>query len=150
LLLRQKSYGFDLDISHVVRALVINATGQSRFKTVSNLSLKKLQESWDKAQPGINYALLSFLKNNTMIENITQLSSPFLILPIAVLSILRDEKISAEEEKALVKWIYTAHAFGHFSRGSSESILDADLNILLKKMGLLMILSKHLKGNSGG
>lgn len=129
-----KHYGFDLDVGHVVRALVINATGQSRFKTVTNLSVDKLKNSWEKTQPGINYAL-SFLKNNTLIEDLSQLSSPYVIFPIAVLSTLRDEKISSTEEKALVKWIYTAHSFGHYSKGSSESILDADLNILLKKNG---------------
>jgi hypothetical protein len=129
-----KNYGFDLDVGHVVRGLVINATGQSRFKTVSNLSVDKLKNAWEITKPGINYAL-SFLKNNTLIEDISQLSSPFIALPIAILSIVRDEKISRDEEKALVKWIYTAHAFGHYSRGSSESLLDADLNVLMKKNG---------------
>lgn len=129
-----KEYGFDLDVSHLVRCLVIFATEQSRFKAVSTLPLDRIKLAWNKTQPGINYAL-SFLKNNTLIEDLSQLSSPFIILPIAVLSSIRDERISKIEQENLVKWIYAAHSFGHYSRGSSESILDADLSVLLKKNG---------------
>lgn len=141
-----REYGFDLDVGHIVRCLVIFATGQSRFKTVSSIPLDKIKEAWEKTQSGINYAL-SFLKNNTLIEDLSQLSSPFVILPLAVLSSIRDEKISKSEQESLVKWIYSAHSFGHYSRGSSESILDADLSVLLKKNGdvkeLLEILERQ-------
>lgn len=141
-----KEYGYDLDVSHIVRCLVIFATGQSRFKTVSSIPLENIREAWKKTQSGINYAL-TFLKNNTQIENLTLLSSPFVILPLAILSSIRDEKISKSEQQAIIKWIYTAHAFGHYSRGSSESILDADLSVLLKKKGdvseLLEILERQ-------
>ncbi len=141
-----REYGFDLDVGHIVRCLVIFATGQSRFKTVSSIPLEKIKEAWEKTQSGINYAL-SFLKNNTLIEDLSQLSSAFVILPLAVLSSIRDEKISKSEQEALVRWIYSAHSFGHYSRGSSESILDADLSVLLKKNGdvkeLLEILERQ-------
>lgn len=129
-----REYGFDLDVGHVVRGLVIFATEQSRFKTVSNLPLDTIKEAWEKTQPGFDYAL-SFLKNNTLIEDLSQLSSPFIILPLAVLSSIREDKISKSEQEDLIKWIYLAHSFGHYSRGSSESILDADLSVLLKKKG---------------
>lgn len=129
-----REYGFDLDVGHVVRGLVIFATEQSRFKTVSNLPLDTIKDAWERTQPGFDYAL-SFLKNNTLIEDLSQLSSPFIILPLAVLSSIREDKISKTEQEDLIKWIYLAHSFGHYSRGSSESILDADLSVLLKKKG---------------
>lgn len=143
-----RDYGFDLDVGHIVRCLVIFATEQSRFKTVSTLPLERLKEAWKLTQPGINYAL-SFLKNNTLIEDLSQLSSPFIILPLAVLSTLRDEKISKLEQDALVRWIYASHSFGHYSRGSSESILDADLSVLFKKKGTVDNLLELLERQFG-
>lgn len=143
-----REYGFDLDVSHIVRCIVIFATNQSRFKTVSSIPLETIKDAWKKTQTGINYAL-SFLKNNTLIEDLSQLSSPFIILPISVLSSVRDEKISKSEQEALIKWIYTAHSFGHYSKGSSESILDADLAVLLKKNGSVTDLLEILERQFG-
>ena len=141
-----REYGFDLDVGHIIRCLVIFATNQSRFKTVSSIPLDKIKDAWKRTKVGINYAL-SFLKNNTLIEDVSQLSSPFIILPLAVLSSIRDEKISKSEQEDLVRWVYASHSFGHYSRGSSESILDADLSVLLKKQGnvndLLEILERQ-------
>ena len=141
-----KDFGYDLDVGHIVRGLVVYATEQSRFKTVNSLSLEKIQTSWEKTKLGVNFAL-NFLKNNTQIESIGLLSSPFVIFPMAVLSTKRDERLSSTEEKLLTKWIYLAHAFGHYSRGSSESILDADIGTILKKSGdvnnLLEILERQ-------
>ena len=89
------------------------------------------------------------MKNNTLLEDLSQLSSPFLILPIAVLSSLRDEKMSKKEQDDLVRWIYLAHSFGHYSRGSSESILDADLSVLIKKKGSVSELIELIERQSG-
>jgi hypothetical protein len=53
------------------------------------------------------------------------------MIPIAVYSQLKKEKLSTEEESALLKWLFIANARGHFS-GSSETVLDSDLSILFK------------------
>jgi hypothetical protein len=111
------------------------ATGQSRFKTVNSIPLEKLQSSWETSKKGLNFAL-NFLSQNTRIESIDMLSSSFILHPIAALAVERDEKLSKDEEEALIRWTYLAHAFGHFSRGSSESILDADINTVIKKRRL--------------
>lgn len=143
-----KEYGFDLDVAHIVRAMVIFATEQSRFKTVTSLPLEKLKAAWEETKPGINFAL-TFLKNNTLIEDLSQLSSSFIILPIAVLSSLRDERITKMEQDQLIKWIYSAHAFGHYSKGSSESILDADISTLMKRSGSVSDLLEILERQFG-
>lgn len=126
--------GYDVDISLLIRAIVVFATEQSRFKTVGTLQKQKLQEGWESAKNGIEFAV-NFLRNNTQIENLSFLSSPFVLIPVCILAVIRDEKISAAEEAALTRWIYLAHSFGHYSRGSSESILDADISALMKKKG---------------
>jgi hypothetical protein len=141
-----KEFGYDLDVGHIVRGLVVYATEQSRFKTVNSLSKEKIQNSWEKTKSGVNFAL-NFLKNNTQIESIGLLSSPFVVFPIAALSTQRSERLSSQEEKLLARWVYLAHAFGHYSKGSSESILDADISTILKKSGdvndLLEILQRQ-------
>jgi len=129
-----KEFGYDLDIGLLVRTLVVFATNQSRFKTVGDLSLKQLQAGWENAKHGLNFAL-NFLRHNTQIESIHFLSSPFVLIPVAVFAVSRDEKLSKEDEASLRRWLYLAHSFGHYSKGSSETILDADVNLITKRSG---------------
>lgn len=129
-----KDFGYDLDVGHLVRTLVVYATNQARFKTVNSLSLNQIKQAWEDAKQGINFSL-NFLKHNTHIESLGLLSSPFVVIPIALISTQRNEKIKKDEEADLTRWVYLAHAFGHYSRGSSESILEADINTIRKKGG---------------
>jgi hypothetical protein len=86
--------------------------------------------------------------NNASVGTLDNISSPYLLVPIAVFSILRDQRISRDEEKLLVKWFYLAHMRGHFGMGSSESILDADLAPLFRTQNLqdlIDVLRAHIK-----
>lgn len=114
-----------------VRTLVAFATHQSKFKTVGKISKKKLEESWKTASDGLEFAI-NFLRSNVGIDNLSFLSSPFLLVPIAIYTVLNNQKLTTKEEKAFVRWLYLAHMRGHYSMGSSESILDADLSTLFK------------------
>ena len=119
-----------------VRTLVVFATHQSRFKTVGKISKEKLEESWKTAIDGLDYAI-NFLRENAGIDNLSYLSSPFLIIPIAVYWIQKkNEVLSQDEENKLLRWFYLAHMRGHYSIGSSESILEADLGILFRNKTL--------------
>ena len=120
---------FTLDTGLLVRATVIFATDQSRFKAVGSISLERLQQAWEQAKRGIHFAT-NFLKANAGMEDESLLSSPFLILLIAYYGVLHDEKLAESEEKALLRWLFIAHTRGHYSRGSTESVLDADLNLV--------------------
>ncbi len=114
-----------------VRAMVIFATKQSRFKTVGKISKDRLEESWQVATNGLRFAV-NFLRSNAKIDNLSYISSPFLLIPIAVYAMNNNEKLSPDEEKKLLRWFYLAHMRGHYSMGSSESILDLDLSTLFK------------------
>src|SRR3989344_2832156 len=118
-----------------VRMLVIFATHQSKFKTVGKISKLKMEESWKASMNSLRFAI-NFLRSNAKIENLSFLSSPFLLIPIAVYSSLKGEELSQKEERALLRWFYIAHMRGHYSMGSSESILDADLSTLFKTKSL--------------
>ena len=120
---------FTIDTGLLVRAMVVFATGQCRFKVVSSIDVPSLQKAWEEAKAGIRFAL-DFLKSNAGIEDESLLSSPFLILLPAYFGHIRKERLSDEEEKDLLRWLFIAHARGHYSRGSSEGLLDADLTLV--------------------
>ena len=116
--------------------MTIFATKQSRFKTIGKVSKDKLEDAWQQAGEGMRFAI-NFIRENAGIDNLSYLSSPFLIIPVAVYWIVKDgQSLTPEEEKKLLRWLYIAHMRGHYSMGSSESILDADLGILFRNKGL--------------
>lgn len=118
-----------------VRMMVVFATHQSRFKTVGKISKEKLGEAWGQAKNGLEYAI-NFLRAEG-IDKLSFLSSPFLLVPIAVYWVLKNgEAITDIERKKILRWFYLAHMRGHYSMGSSESILDADLGVLFKGKNL--------------
>lgn len=122
---------FTLDLGILVRTLVVFATKQSRFKTVGSLSEVRLKEAWEQAKRGLRFAI-NFLKSNARIEDETLLSSPMFLITVAVVGVLKGERLTDLEERNLLYWLYTGNAKGHYSRGSSETILDADLNIIYR------------------
>jgi hypothetical protein len=125
---------FTFDSGLLVRTLVVFATGQSRFRTVAGIRVSSMEESWEKAKDGLRFAI-NFLRTNAGIEDESLLSSPLLVIPIAVLGVNRKYQFSDDEERDLLHWLFVANATGHFTRGSSESILDADLAILRRGGG---------------
>ncbi len=130
-----KDFGEDedyiLESGLPVRMLVAFATHQSRFKTIGRINKEKLEESWKLAQNGLRFAV-NFLRSNAQIDNLSYISSPFLLVPIGIYAVNNGEKLSPIEEKKLLRWFYLAHMRGHYSMGSSESILDLDLSTLFK------------------
>src|SRR3989344_3396151 len=130
-----KDFGEDedyiLESGLPVRMLVAFATHQSRFKTIGKINKEKLEESWKSAQNGLRFAV-NFLRSNAQIDNLSYISSPFLLVPIGIYAVNNGEKLSPIEEKKLLRWFYLAHMRGHYSMGSSESILDLDLSTLFK------------------
>lgn len=127
-----------------VRALTVFTTKQSRFKTIGRFSKNRLEESWVLAKEGLEWAY-NFLNSNANIDSLGYLSSPFLLIPLATYYILKGKTITNEEEKKLLKWFYYAHMRGHYSMGSSESILDADLAILYKTQSINELINQlHL------
>jgi hypothetical protein len=143
----EEDENFLLESGLLVRLLVVFATQQSRFKTVGRIGRAKLEIAWADAKEGLEFAI-NFVKSNAHIESLTLLSSPFLLIPIAVYGHLKKLKVKAAEDKALLRWFYLAHMHGHYSRGSSETILDGDLGILFRTESLenlLKQLQQHVK-----
>lgn len=123
--------GFDLDLGIHLKNLIAFATGQSRFLTAGRLPLDVLQTGWKEATEGMRFAI-NFLKSNAGIDSPALLSSPFLMIVVAYFGHQKCYALSAEESDRLRQWALLANAKGRFSRGSSETILDQDLNIISK------------------
>ena len=125
---------FTFDPGLLVRTLVVFATGQSRFRTVASISVPVMKDSWEKAKDGLRFAT-NFLRANAGIEDESLLSSPLLVIPIAVLAVNNHFQFSEDEERHLLHWLFVANATGHYSRGSSETVLDVDLTTVLRRHG---------------
>lgn len=122
---------FTLDLGLITRSIVVFATRQSRFRTVGSITRARLEDAWKQAKAGLDFAV-NFLRSNAGIEDESLLSSPLFLIPIAVYSQLRDERLSHDDERHLLRWLFVGNARGHYS-GSSETKLDADLALLYKE-----------------
>lgn len=122
---------FTLDTGLLVRTMVVFATSQPKFMRVATTSVDDLVEGWNKAKAGLNFAI-NFLRTNAGVEDESVLSSPILIIPVAVFSQLKGEQLTRDHERALLYWFHVANARGRYSRGSTETVLAEDLSILFK------------------
>lgn len=137
----QSEHNFDLELGTIIRGLIIQATGQSKFKTVSSLSQKKLESAWEDNRRAMTFAL-NFLRSNIKIDSAALLTSPYIILVIASWGFKRNFKISDSEAIKMTRWVLLANAKARFARGSSEGILDQDLAALRDKGGAEQLLER--------
>ncbi|HEX5359676.1 MAG TPA: DUF262 domain-containing protein [Fluviicoccus sp.] len=122
---------FTIELGQFVRAIVVFATKQCLFRSVASTPIEKLKDGWEKAKEGLAYAI-NFLRTNAGIEDESLLSSPMFIHVLAAVSYIKDNKLTAQEQRDLLHWLLVANARGRYSRGSTESLLNEDLSILFK------------------
>jgi len=130
-----KQKGFDLGIAILLRNLVCFATGQSKFRAVRSLTKERLQDAWEQAKEGMEFAL-NFICSNSNIDSPALLSSPYLVISVAHYCQQRDYRLTSEEERLLKYWLLVANAKARYSRGSSETFLDQDLSVIKKSGGI--------------
>jgi len=134
-----KEADFPLPIGLLVRAMVVEATNQSRFKTVTSLSIEDLQSAWESAQRGLRFAI-HFLKNNSDIESPALLTSPYIAIALCYFANRVGQKMTSEQVQNLRFWIQVANGRGRYSRGSSESLLDQDIAFLRDNKGITALI----------
>ena len=151
--------GFDLDLGIHLKNLVAFATGQSRFLIVGSLSAEALKAAWVDACKGMEFAI-NFLKSNAGVDSPALLSSPFLLVTLAIFGHRRAYALDPAEAGRLKFWTLLANAKGRYSRGSSETILDQDLaslreggadelvDRLRQQVGRLEIAPEELEGRN--
>jgi hypothetical protein len=67
---------------------------------------------------------------------------------LAVVSRVKDNKLTAKEQNELLHWLLVANARGRYSRGSTESLLNEDLAIIFRT-GNLSALMEPVKRQFG-
>lgn len=130
---------FTLDLGLLVRAIVVFATKQCKFDMVGKVPIEKFKAGWEEAKEGLRFAI-NFLRSNVGIEDESLLSSPMLIVALAAVSRVKDNRLTSVEQKALLHWLLVANARGRYSRGSSESLLNEDLGIIFKSQDIAALL----------
>jgi hypothetical protein len=126
---------FTIDLGQLVRAIVVFATKQCLFRSVSSTSVDKLKDGWEQAKEGLRFAI-NFLRTNAGIEDESLLSSPMFIHTLAAVSRVKDNKLTGDEQRALLRWLLVANARGRYSRGSTETLLNEDLAIIFRGSGV--------------
>ncbi len=124
-------HGFELELGMHLKAMIAFATGQSRFMTVGSLSIDQLQTAWKDATEGMRFAI-NFLKSNVGIDSPALLSSPFLMITVALFGHAKGYQLTPDEAARLRQWVLLANTKGRYSRGSSETILDQDLSTIAR------------------
>lgn len=125
--------GLYFDLGFFVKSLVISATGQSKFKTLSSLNKEELEAGWEIAKKSITFAL-NFVTSNLKIDSLALLSSPFIVHTIAYWGEKNNGKVSQSESSAMRRWALIANTKSYYS-SSAESKLDADLFALRSGSG---------------
>lgn len=136
---------FSIDLGQLVRAIVIFATKQCLFRTVATIPIETLKEGWQEAKEGLRFAI-NFMRTNVGIEDESLLSSPMFILAVAAVSRAKKNELTQKEQCLLMHWLLVANARGRYSRGSTETLLNEDLNVIFKSgdlNGLLQILLRQ-------
>ena len=121
--------GYNLDEGFLLRCLISVATGQCRFKNISSMSIRTMQESWEKTKTSLRF-VIDFLKNNAGVETTEILSAKFLIIPMVCIAVKRDYSFTPTLERTITRWFYAALMWGRYSRGATETILDEDLGLI--------------------
>jgi hypothetical protein len=122
---------FTIDLGQLVRAIVVFATKQCLFRTVGITPVERLKKGWEDAKEGLRFAI-NFLRTNAGIEDESLLSSPMFIHALAAVSHIKDNKLTKQEQYALLHWLLVANARGRYSRGSTETLLNEDLAIIFR------------------
>jgi hypothetical protein len=138
---------FTFDLGLLVRAAVMFASDQCRFRSVARIPVERLQAGWVQAKRGIQYAM-NFLRTNAGIEDESLLSSPLYVLTIAYFAEKCGGQPSAAESRLLLYWLLVSNAKGRYSRGSSETLLDEDL-VTIRRTGSVQGLVDRLRQQFG-
>lgn len=126
---------FTIDLGQLVRSIVVFATQQCLFRSVASTPIEKLKAGWEEAKEGLRFAI-NFLRSNAGIEDESLLSSPMFIHALAAVSRVKDNKLTLDEQHALLHWLLVANARGRYSRGSTETLLNEDLAIIFRGGGI--------------
>lgn len=135
------------DLGFVIRALVVFCTGQCKFLTVGTITVERLEKGWKETKEALETAF-DIIRNGWNIQSFSLLSAPSLVITIAYyLKRVKDggRTLSVQEMASLHQWLLIASICGHYSKGSSESIMDQDLSTIDKGIFISEMMASFAK-----
>ena len=135
------------DLGFAVRALVVFCTGQCKFLSIGTISVEHLEKGWKDMVKALETAF-DIIKNSWHIHSFSLLSAPSLVITMAYyLKHIEDSgRAPTKQEMAgLHQWLLAASICGHYSKGSSESIMDQDLSAIDKGKSIAEMMSAFAK-----
>jgi hypothetical protein len=143
--------GFDIDTRFLMRALIVVATRQSRFRDLKALWGRppaQIDSDWRRVERWLRRAL-DFVEGNVGIPGSGLLASQFTLFPL-IATFADREQLTGDEQWALRAWFLRANAFSHYV-GSPETTLDQDIRAMGERsenvMGLLDKYHQDSRGN---
>ncbi len=134
------------DLGFLVRAFVVFLTGQCKFATLATTPVDRYGKAWEETKNAIETAI--DVARNWGLTSFTLLSAPSLIITLAYY--MRKRPHEMKDLSGLHKWLLVASICGHYSKGSSESIMDQDLAAIAREVSLAdMFLSFKAQGWTG-
>lgn len=127
----QRKYSTDgralFDLGFVVRALVVFATGQCKFQAISSIPIAKLESGWNDMVEALDMAISVIMTWGVV--SLSLISAPSLVITLAYILKKRKEtgNLTAKDIDNLRYWFLVASICGHYSQGSTETIMDQDL-----------------------
>ena len=120
------------DLGFLVRALVVFMTGQCKFQTIASIPVEKYEKAWKETKDALETAF--DVARGWGLISFTLLSAPSLIITLAYY--MKKRPAGMGNLSMLHKWLLVASVCGHYSKGSSESIMDQDLAAIDKGVPL--------------
>ena len=122
------------DLGFLVRALVVFMTDQCKFQKISSSSIpiSRYEAAWKETKKALETAFS--IVREWGITSFTLLSAPSLIITLAYY--LKRRPKAMKNLSLLHKWLLIASICGHYSKGSSESIMDQDLAAINRGVSL--------------
>ena len=134
------------DLGFLVRALVVFMTGQCKFLTIASIPVERYDGAWKETKHALETAF-DVVRGWGMIS-FTLLSAPSLIITLAYY--MKKRPMEMENLSMLHKWLLVASICGHYSKGSSESIMDQDLAAIDKGTPLVEMFGAFQKQGWSG
>lgn len=120
------------DLGFLVRALVVFMTGQCKFSTIASIPVKHYEKAWKETTKALETAF--DVVKGWGLTSFSLLSAPSLIITLAYY--MKKRPTEMQKSSPLHKWLLVASICGHYSKGSSESIMDQDLAAINKGVPL--------------
>lgn len=140
--------GYDFNLDWLLRSVNTVLTGEAKFQYLHDKSADEVRGGLKKAVKGIDQAL-NMIADRVGLDHDRVLFGRFGIPVMVNLLTRRTDGLNEKERDKLLFWFVSAGMWGRFS-GSTESMIDQDLNVVEQLEGAIDRLLEQLRLWNGG